>query len=364
MPQIEPQSASGRVALVAEFPPPAAGMTVQAAMLRDRLQAAGYAVAPVRTNTPLPDWLERLRFVRGLVKWLCFAWQCRRLAGAEIVHVFACSGLSFVLFAVPPVWVGRLLGRRVVVHYHGGAAGAFAERYPWLLGRTLAAADRLVVPSGFLQQVFAGLGHQAEVVGNPTDLEAFHFRPRPEGDPVVLSCRNLEPVYDVATGLRAFAYMHRHMPGARFLIAGDGRQRQELESLTAALDIGPAVSFLGNVPSTRMPDLLAQAHILINSSRADNLPGSILEAFAAGVPVVSTAAGGIPWLVQDEESGLLAPVGDARRLGEQLLRLARDQTLATGLAARGHAIAAGYRWSEIEPLWRAIYAGARSRRAA
>lgn len=364
MAESEPDPRQGRVALVGEFPPPAAGMTIQAEMLRARLCAAGYAVSSVRTNAPLPAWLEGVRGVRALARWGWFLWQCRRLVGAEVVHVFACSGLSFLLFAAPPVWFGRLLRRRVVLHYHGGALSEFAARHPWLLGRTVAAADRLVVPSGFLQEVFSELGHAADVVGNPADLRAFPFSPRPAGAPVVLSCRNLEPVYDVATSLRAFAELHRTVPQARLLVAGDGSLRRDLETLAGALGLEEAVSFLGNVPSTQMPGLLARAHVLINSTRADNLPGSILEAFAAGVPVVSTDAGGIPWLVRHETNGLLAPVGDAAALACHLARVIDDPALARELAMHGRETAVGYQWTKIEPLWHAIYRGQPLPRAA
>ena len=355
---------SGRLALVAEYPPPAAGMTVQAQQLQRRLRAAGVEVVMIRTNPRLPGWLARVRYLRGLLRWSRFLWDCRRLRTVEVAHVFACSGLSFLLFVVPAVILARVWERGVVLHYHGGAAESFAQRHPRLVARTLARVGRLVVPSEYLREVFGRLGYPAEVIGNPTDLAAFPFRERPGGDPIVLSCRNLLPVYDVATSVRAFAAVVRRLPGARLLIAGDGPQLDELRRLAAELGIGAAVEFLGNVPNERMPELLARAQILINSSRVDNLPGSILEAFAAGVPVVSTDAGGIPWLVRDGVNGLLAPVGDWERLGAQAVRLIEDPGMATRLARQGRVTVEELSWERIGARWQAVYAALPSTRSA
>lgn len=355
---------AGRLALVGEFPPPAAGMTVQADMLVRSLEAEGVSVSAVRTNPALPAVLERVWLLRGAIKWARFLLACRVLRSVDVVHVFACSGLSFALFALPPVLLGRVLGKGVVLHYHGGAVQEFARQHRRLLHWTLARVDRLVVPSGFLQHVFDKLGYAADVIGNPTDLHAFRFRPRPRREPVVLACRNLEPVYDVGTAIRAFGVLHELRPAARLVVAGDGSQRPTLERLVSELGLGAAVEFVGSVPNERMPELLNAANVLINSSRADNLPGSIVEAFASGVPVVSTDAGGIPWLIEDEVNGLLAPVGDWRVLGAQLVRMVRDAQMAGRLVSQGRQVAESLSWKRIGPRWQGVYRQLAPRRAA
>jgi len=344
------------VGLVAGFPPPGAGMTVQAETLRRRLTEDGLVVKAVRTNPQLTGPLrplQRVRFVRGAIAWARYAWALRALPATDIVHVFASSGLSFFLFVAPAVAVGRVLRRPVVMHYHGGAAATFLDRWGWLAAPFVRAADRVVVPSGFLVDVFARHGIAAVTIANPVDVPSVDAAP---GEPpVVLSCRNLTPIYDIATAIDAFARLVAVVPAARLLVAGDGPDRSALERQADAIGLADRVEFLGNVDPDDMATVRARATLLINTSRVDNQPVSLLEALAAGLPVVSTDAGGIPDMVSHDVDALLAPVGNADALGAHLSSLAQDDTLAERLRAAGRVRARAFRWEAVRSAWFRLY---------
>ncbi len=104
-----------------------------------------------------------------------------------------------------------------------------------------------------------------------------------------------------------------------------------------------------------MPALYARADIALNPSTVDNMPNSVLEAFASGVPVVSTNAGGVPDMLIDGESGLLVPVGDAQAMAAAALRVLEDRTLARRLVAGGLREAQKYAWPEVRGRWLAAY---------
>ncbi len=343
-----------RLALVAEFPPPAGSMTVQAELVAQKLEAEGVVVRRVRTNMPLRR-LARVRYVRGLIQWAHFLAGCRQIPGADVVHIFACSGLGFFLHTLTAVGLSRICARPVIVHYHSGDADAFATRHPRAFDAVMRAADVVVVPSGFLEEVFARRGHITRVIPNPLDVDAFDYVEREVVVPVVLSCRNLFRKYDPASTLRAFALFAANRTSARLVLAGDGPERQELEQLAAALDIADKVEFVGNIPNAEMPALFARAGMLINTSRFDNFPGSILEAMSSGLPVVSTDVGGIPWLLRDGESGRLAPLGDVQALADHLCFLADHPSAARRLAAAARASVESLRWDRVATLWRGLY---------
>src|SRR5882672_2970402 len=160
-------------------------------------------------------------------------------------------------------------------------------------------ADALVVSSGYLAAVFARAGLPTQRIANIVDFDRFRFRARPSLRPVFLSNRHLEDLYNVACVLRAFALIQRTYPEARLVVAGDGSQRPALLCLAAELGLRN-YEFVGRLAPDRMPSLLDAADVYLNAPNIDNMPGSILEAFASGLPVVTTDAGGIPDIVQHE----------------------------------------------------------------
>jgi L-malate glycosyltransferase len=216
-------------------------------------------------------------------------------------------------------------------------------------------AHRIVVPSGYLTQVFGAFGLRAEAIHNFVDTDAILYRERSAVRPVFLSNRNLEPLYNVACSIRAFARIQREVPNASLTVAGFGSQRPALESLVRELGVSN-VRFTGKVPPEDMARLLDEADILLNSPDIDNMPLSLLEAQAAGLPIVSTSTGGIPFIVRHDVTGLLSPPGDDAALAGNALRLLNEPGLGArlGRAAR-EACVANYSWAAVESQWVRTY---------
>jgi glycosyltransferase involved in cell wall biosynthesis len=255
------------------------------------------------------------------------------------------------------VGVAKLKGIPVIVNYRGGGAETFFSGAGRLGRAALAWADALVTPSGFLKAVFERFGFQATVIPNIVDLERFRpaaRRPKIAGKHIVVT-RNLEPIYDIASALAAFARVRARIPEARLTVAGTGPELERLQAMTRALGIQEAVTFAGRVANEHMPFLYQSADVMLNPSRVDNMPISILEAFASGVPVVSTDAGGIPYIAEHERTALLVKPGDAQAMADALVRVLVDAELAARLARAGLEEARRYRWEAIRGLWLAEY---------
>ncbi|MCM8595402.1 glycosyltransferase [Accumulibacter sp.] len=319
----------------------------------------GCAVQLVRTNPPYrPAWIGQLPVVRAgfrLVPYLRALWRASGQAG--VMHLFANSGWSWHLFASPAILVAQIRKTPVIVNYRGGQADSFLARAPRHVRSLLGAAALRVTPSPFLERVFARHGLPAEVIPNIIDLT--RFAPSPErsfGDaPHLVITRNLESIYDVPTAIRAFKRIRVVFPRARLTIAGSGPELARLQALVRALDLQDSVHFAGRIANEAIPALYASADCMLNPSTVDNMPISILEAFASGVPVVSTSAGGIPDIVTHGVSGLLVPVGDEEAMAREALRVLRDRHLAEGLRNVGLQQAARYAWPTVREQWLGAY---------
>jgi glycosyltransferase involved in cell wall biosynthesis len=348
-----------RIALVGPLPPPEGGMANQTRQLGELLQTEGAHVTLVRMNAPYrPAWIKRLRGVRALFRLLPYLVELWRVAGqVDLYHIVANSGWSWHLFAMPAVWVARLRGIPSVVNYRGGEAESFLKRSAPVVRSTLRCASVLAVPSGFLQQVFARWGIGSEIVPNIVDVS--RFRPgrgtHAGSSPHLLVARNLERIYDIATALRAFALVRKEWPGAKLTVAGAGPEKQALHSLAAELGLLDAVHFRGRLDRDQMAELYRSACVVMNPSRIDNMPNSILEAMASGTPVVSTDVGGIPFIVQHGITGLLVRPGDYAAMAVAVQRLLRDPQCAMRLRDTALEEAQQYTWPRVRQQWARVY---------
>jgi len=224
-----------RVALVAPSLAILGGQAVQA----DRLLRA-WAGDPDVIATLLPinpgapgalRVLQQVKYLRTITTQVLY-WPSlvAGLRRADVVHVFSASYYSFLLAPWPAVQVARLLGKPVLMNYHSGEAPDHLARSR-LARRTLAGVDANVVPSTFLQDVFAGFGLASRVIPNTVDMDRFRFRERRQLRPRLVSTRNFEPLYNVACTLRAFAHVQARYPDATLTVVGHGSQRAALEAL-------------------------------------------------------------------------------------------------------------------------------------
>jgi len=347
-----------RVALIGPLPPPSGGMANQTLQLQRLLQEEGVEVELVQVNAPYrPQWMGRVRGLRAVARLLPYlATLWRALGRCDVAHLMANSGWSWHLFAAPAIWVGRLRGTPVVVNYRGGFAGEFLVSQAARVRFSLRRAARLIVPSGFLRAVFAEHGMAADIVPNIVDTGRF----KPADDfagipPTVLVTRNLESIYDNASAIRALALVRERVPDAQLVVAGSGPEETNLKQLVESLNLGQSVRFTGRVEAADMPALYRSAHVSLNPSRVDNMPNSVLEALAAGVPVISTRVGGVPYIVEHEKNALLVEPGAVTDMAEAVVRILTDPALAERLRVAGIETAQTYTWPKIRPQLLKVY---------
>ncbi|MEZ6122834.1 MAG: glycosyltransferase [Planctomycetaceae bacterium] len=191
---------------------------------------------------------------------------------------------------------------------------------------------------------------RVEVIYNGVDLKALasptaDARQRIRGefglspdDFVAIQVARLHELKDHQTAVKAIDAARKVSPDIRLLIVGDGDRRRLIEATIAERGLQQHVMLAGS--RSDVADLLAASDAFLMSSISEGIPLTIIEAMAAGLPVVSTAVGGIPEMIQHNISGLLVKAGDDEALGRELVRLQQDSQLASQLAAAGRCVAA------------------------
>jgi glycosyltransferase involved in cell wall biosynthesis len=357
--EIAMASRTVRVCVLAPSPDLVGGQARQAELLvqglrDDPILKIGFIPHAPKFRGPLRV-LQRIKYVRTITTTAAYwALLLTRLWRYDVIHVFSASYYSYLLSALPAVIIGKLYGKRVVLNYHSGEAEDHLTKWPLTAAPGMRIADRIVVPSGYLVDVFARFGLSASTIYNVVELELFPFRERKHPRPSFLTNRHHEALYNVPSVLRAFALIERERPEATLVVAGDGSLRPQLEALARELGI-QNVKFVGRVTTREMAELHSAADVCLNGSTIDNMPVSIIECLSSGLPVVTTDAGGIPYIVQNDVTALLVRCDDHVAMAAAARRVLDEPHLAERLGRNGREECRKFRWSEVRDQWRELY---------
>ncbi len=273
-----------------------------------------------------------------------------------VLSVF--SGRAFALAD----WTSALAGLLALPQIHvlrGGALPEFARLRRGWVRRVLRRAAIRVAPSGFLATALADLGLEIVIVPNVLDLDRYAFRDRRTPAPHLLWMRSFEPAYHPELAIETLARVRTRHPAATLTMAGpEGALRPEVQRLAVERGVADAVAFPGMVSGAAKLDCFATHDVFLNTNRIDNTPVTVLEAAAAGLAIVATAVGGIPYLLADGRTALLVGGGDADAMAAAVDRLLTESGLAAGLIANARRVAEASAWPALRPRWEDLFAQA------
>jgi len=309
--------------------------------------ARARAVIPV----VIPELGRAIRPRRDLVALIKLVRIFRALR-PDIVHTHTAKagtlGRLAARFARVPVTIHTFHGHVLEGYFSRPVTRAFLE-VERRLART---TDRLVTVSPRLKAQLLAMGigrpEQVEVVPLGLDLERFRraqaasptLRPSlglTESTPLLGIVGRLVPIKDHVTLFQALARLHTEGRVVHLTVVGDGEERARLEGLASSLGLGRQIHFLGW--RVDLETILKELDVVICASRNEGTPVALIEAMAAGIPVLSTDVGGVADLVAHEETGWLVPSGDPDAMASGIRRLLSDRILGARLAAAGQVAA-------------------------
>jgi glycosyltransferase involved in cell wall biosynthesis len=281
-------------------------------------------------------------------------------ADVDVVHAHA--------FGYPPTWAGALAralgGPPLVVtpHMDEGTGTRISRRYAVSVARwTLRRADRVIALTRREAGLLASLGVPPEritVIPNGVDLSEFGARPAPPSSPTV-RVLYVGRFYPRQKGLdvliRALAEIPKRTPVSLRIVGEDWGGTEELLRLAASLGVRPRVEFTGAISRSAVLTEYKGADLFVLPSRFEPFGIVLLEAMAAGLPIVATRVGGVPEVVEEGRTAVLVPPGDPTQLALAIGELARDAGRRQVLGALGRERARQFSWPTLVPQFLRLF---------
>lgn len=271
----------------------------------------------------------------------------------EILHIHACSYRG-MLPAIFGIIAGKIWGKRIILTYHGGDAAEYFKQSTTFVRRWLCRADEVIVLSGFLKAIFDQYNIPCRIIPNIIELPPVeHMSTFNPVEPKFISMRHLRELYNIPCILRAFEHVQKQIPGAKLTLLGSGPQREELEQYAREKALN--TTFVGQVPNTEINSYLASHDIVLSAPRIDNMPVSLLEAMNAGVLVVSSNVGGVPYMIEDDVTGLLFDDNDDEMMAQKMMWAINNPNKMSQIVQAAHAEVQQYSWEKIRKQILALY---------
>lgn len=319
--------------MVCNYKPGVGGISGQVEILQKQLRNEGHQVEIFNTKSSI--W-KRLRMIPKL----------RCLAGRfDIIHIHCCSDWGF-LPAVIGVAACRKLSKRLVLTYHGGGGERFFDKHHKLVRHYLTQTDANIVLSGFLAKVFYQHQLPYNIIPNIIELDGLNYVERSELHPWFICVRAHEELYNIPCILKAFKQVQSLRPDSRLTLVGDGSLHEKLRQQAGQLKLDN-VNFTGRVPNSGIYDFLNKNDILLSSPKSDNMPVSLLEAMNAGLLVISSRVGGVPYMITDHRDGLLFESDNETELADKMLWALSHQAKSLEMVKQGHQHATQYLWENV-----------------
>jgi len=313
---------------------------------------SGAWLARVAEAAPIVEFPVRsFRRADVVVQMRAFARWCREHAIA-VVHT---THLPSNIFGLPAAAMARVparIGNRREITPDKSATELTLQRAAYtcahrIVANCQAAADRLTR----VEHVPAA---KVSVIPNGIAIEADTIEQRPNSPRRVVVVANLRPEKGHDVLLQAAATVIRRFPDATFDLVGGGPERAHLEALAGRLGLQHAVRFAGHCEDVAAR--LASADICVHPSRSEAFPNAVLEAMAAGLPVIASGVGGVLELIRDGDTGLIVPPGDSDALSRSIVGLMSDSARACALGGRARAaVISTYSFDRMTAAFEQLY---------
>ena len=238
---------------------------------------------------------------------------------------------------------------------HGGNLESRLKNSPKLSAKVFKGAHKLISPSNFLKFTFEKYGYDSvEFIPNTIKIENFKFQERTIDEIKLLWVRSFSKIYNPEMAITVFEDLTSKGYNCELTMVGpesDG-SLENVKRLAKQKNLN--IHFTGKLTRGEWVKLSQSHNVFINTTNFDNMPVSVIEAMALGLPVVSTNAGGLPYLISHETDGLLVDLNDTNAMVNAIIKLKESNSLKNRLITNARSKVEQFDWEIVKPLWESL----------
>lgn len=237
---------------------------------------------------------------------------------------------------------------------HGGDLPVYFKKHKKLVTHLFNQANVLVAPSNYLKSFFEESGFSNLVmIPNSLEIDKFPFKQRKKCNNRLIWIRAFHEIYNPTMAVRTLYRLVQVNPKVHLTMVGPSFDNSinDVKKLIEVFELQENITLLGKVTTDEWVNLAQEHDVFINTSNKDNLPYSILEAMALGLPVVSTNVGGLPFLLNHEENSFLCDPNDDANMAQFILQLQNSEQKSLQLSTKARETAVLYSWTNVQIQW-------------
>ena len=248
----------------------------------------------------------------------------------------------------------RLANQKYIPILHGGNLPQRIQKNPKLAALIFKNAFANVAPSKYMVHELNKVGYKNVIlIPNQIDLSQYSFKERSAISPKILWVRALADIYNPRMALQALAIVQKTFPNAKLCMVGpDKGELENVRNLAKSLSV--SVVFKGKLSRNEWTRLSEDYDIFINTARTDNTPVSVIEAMALGLPVISTNVGGMPFLINDGDQGLLVADDSASQMAKSILKILNNPEIGKSITLNAKKMIADFDATVVAKQWGSI----------
>lgn len=326
----------------------------------NKLAKAGYTPTTIDRLGPRLEGLGyRVRYASGqksiFLRMLHMCWAVMRHTDKDTSVLIDTYSTRNFWYAVWTARIARWKGVDYLPILHGGNLPQRLESAPNTAGKLFHGARVNVSPSPYLLEAFRDKGYTKLVhIPNFIDLSEYPFTTERPVYPKLLWVRSFAKIYNPMLAIRVVEQLLDHHPKVSLLMIGPDKDGSLAHCKRYAQENGLPVSFTGRLSREEWTETSKDCSLLLNTTNFDNMPVSVIEAMALGLPIVSTNVGGMPYLVRDGVDGILLPPNDEKAMARAIQDLLADPERARKMAENARKKVERFDWREVAEQWREL----------